>query len=450
MRKAIARSIGLKLYDISRNVTVSGYYRLYKQSFQWDGDRIRDFQLARLKELMTYAFENVPFYKERMKENSFDPRNLSSPEQMADLPTLTRRNISNHLQALISERHPQDSLQKSSSSGTTGIPISYYNDKRGIGAGIGAAYALFHMTGWEPGDRRINIWGNPVSVKRWVSPGSRAKQIVMNFRNFPASEFTKEDFLDEFIAFYKKFKPDYLYGYSSSISFLAGYLQKKELQPRRLKRVITTAEALYPYQRTAIEENLGPVSDLYGCGEVNGIAMECSEGHFHILEPRVLVEEGEDLDGQKSILLTDLENYGMPFIRYDVGDLFDRITRERNCPCGLPFYYFKKIIGRSSELIQTPDGRHISPITIFGGTAFRKVKSIMRHQTVWNGKKLIFRFQVGEDFRSEEKEMLGRIINETLAGYKLPWEMETTVKDISGGEKFTYFKIEKEDGPNPG
>ena len=74
----------------------------------------------------------------------------------------------------------------------------------------------------------------------------------------------------------------------------------------------------------------------------------------------------------------------------------------------------------------------------------------MRHQTVWNGKKLIFRFQVGEDFRSEEKEMLGRIINETLAGYKLPWEMETTVKDISGGEKFTYFKIEKEDGPNPG
>ena len=57
------------------------------------------------------------------------------------------------------------------------------------------------------------------------------------------------------------------------------------------------------------------------------------------------------------ILVTDLHNYGMPFIRYEIGDMA-RVS-ERQCSCGRGLLLLDDIVGRSLDVIRTPEGKAV-------------------------------------------------------------------------------------------
>ena len=93
--------------------------------------------------------------------------------------------------------------------------------------------------------------------------------------------------------------------------------------------VFTTGEDLLENMKKIIERNIGPVSDLYGCGEVNGIAIQpVKDDKYYILESHVLVETESDSNEFNEIIVTDLDNYYMPLIRYKIGDIIDRVCLQ--------------------------------------------------------------------------------------------------------------------------
>ena len=55
------------------------------------------------------------------------------------------------------------------------------------------------------------------------------------------------------------------------------------------------------------------------------------------------------------ILITDLHNYGMPFVRYESGDL-GRIA-DTSCRCGRGLPLLTAIEGRVLDALRTADGR---------------------------------------------------------------------------------------------
>jgi phenylacetate-CoA ligase len=161
-----------------------------------------------------------------------------------------------------------------------------------------------------------------------------------------------------------KYNYKYLRGYASSIDFFSQYIDNNNLEISSPNGIFTTAEKLYPHMRKRIENTFDcNVFDTYGLNDGGVSAYECSEHTgLHIDMERsvmeIVDENGCQIEnGIGKILATSLENYAMPLLRYDTGDLGNII--DDVCGCGRKYKLLKEIIGRQQEMLQTPEGKYV-------------------------------------------------------------------------------------------
>jgi len=135
--------------------------------------------------------------------------------------------------------------------------------------------------------------------------------------------------------------------------------------------VMSSAQTLPDQSRRIIEEAFGcRVFDKYGSREFSGIAYECEahNGH-HVVGEGLIVEvlrDGEPAAPGEvgEVIITDLNNYCMPFIRYRLGDLAVAVDDSAPCPCGRGLPRIGNVEGRVQSIIQGSDGRFL-PGTFF-------------------------------------------------------------------------------------
>lgn len=435
--------INLKLYDLIKRTKCKKYLYFFLKSRDWTKIEIRNYQLSQLQKLINYAYEFVPYYKNIFKENKIFPNHIKTLDDLGKIPFLDRTDIQDNYENIISREKKFKKIYKSSSSGTTGIPIKYIHDIEGESAGIAAGFFCNYLSGWKIGLRSIHIWGNIDSIKRWKKFGSKLKQKILCQKNIPSIILNNEKNYLDVIKIINNYKPDSIDGYSSSIANLARFIQEHNIKIHRPRFILTTAENLFEHDKEIIEKVFAPVSDIYGCGEINGIAAKpIKNSKYFIIEPHVIVE-AISVKGQnyKEIAVTDLDNRIMPFIRYKVGDLIDGIY-ENNESEELRYNYFNNIMGRSTDLIELGKGLKISPVTVFGGTLFRNLKGIKKHKVIWNGIIVKFLFEIGPDFNLSKTK---NILRNDLKKYGIEFEIKTTKKilpDKNG--KYKYFEMIKE------
>ncbi|GAF90229.1 unnamed protein product, partial [marine sediment metagenome] len=163
----------------------------------------------------------------------------------------------------------------------------------------------------------------------------------------------------------QKWKPQYIQGYASSLYLFAQFLIKNGLSVPEPEAIRASAETLYDHQRKLIGKALGTnIYNFYGSREIPNIAAECQAHQgLHIFSPiryvEVLKSDGEMAeDGEiGKIVITDLVNYSMPFIRYEIGDV--GIKTKEQCRCGCCFPLLKSVKGRETDFIQTIEGKYI-------------------------------------------------------------------------------------------
>jgi phenylacetate-CoA ligase len=145
-------------------------------------------------------------------------------------------------------------------------------------------------------------------------------------------------------------------GYVSSLQAFSAFLQERELQLPALRGVIAAAEPLFSAGRAQISAGFGaPVFNTYGSREFMSIAGECErQDGLHINTENLLVETAHH-DSPSEIYVTDLHNYGMPFLRYQIGDVGSLDSSPCECGRGLP--RLTSIDGRILEALRTADGR---------------------------------------------------------------------------------------------
>lgn len=155
------------------------------------------------------------------------------------------------------------------------------------------------------------------------------------------------------------YRPEVIRGYASSVYMFAKYLKDMGVRSIKPRTILTSAEMLFPQYRTTIEEVFGcKVYDYYGGREIGALAIECEEHNgFHISAENVLMEFIRDneqvTDESGSIYVTNFRNYGMPLIRYDIGDIGKPSQESCNCGRGLPI--IKTLDGRASQYIAIYD-----------------------------------------------------------------------------------------------
>jgi phenylacetate-CoA ligase len=428
----------LILFDIAKGLKSNEYYNRFKSLHKLTREEIIDYQNVKLKKQIGFLYKSNKYFQKKLLESKINPQDITCKDDLKYIPPLERKDLQVYFGEMITQNVGK--VFFSSSSGTTGTPVRYAKDIEGISAGRGATLSLNQLIeNWALSNRHAHIWGNPSSVKRWSSIGSRLKAKVFNQANIDSTLTNSDDGLKLVTEVLKKRKPDCIEGYTSSIYNIALYVQKHSIRLPKLKNVITTGENLLPQHKDFIESILAPVSDFYGCGEVNGLAIRPSgTDRYYIADFHVVLEVVQrEADKMKELLITDLDNKAFPLIRYKVGDMVDDIYQPERDEA-IPFSHFKTINGRTVDTIFLPNGKCIQPINLLGGTLFREIGGVKQHKVIWNKNKLIFVFAVDKSFNiSFAKER----ISQYLEDYEVDFEIE--IKDIlhpGSSGKFKYFE----------
>ena len=318
-------------------------------------DRIR---LQRLQALLRHAQHNVPYYRELFASLGASWEDFRSIRDLQQLPVLTKTIIRERGRDLVRDDVPLESLSAHHSGGSTGVPLTFYRDRRYVEASEAGTYRNLMRAGWRPGDMIAFFWGwndRLASMPHWQFELRQRMRRMYQFDPFRAGPAD----MDRWVKSWRSIRPRVALGYASTIARFAEHIEGTGQSVPRVRGAFTTAEKLYPQQRDVIERVLGGrVFDCYGSSEVQNIAAECHAGRMHINADYVIVEEGEREAAAAAppLLLTSLWSYAMPFIRYRNEDTGELLAGE-SCDCGCAFPLMALRIARVSDNFPLPGGR---------------------------------------------------------------------------------------------
>lgn len=320
-------------------------------------------QWRRLIDLVAFAWEHNPFYRERLAATGFRPGDLRSLDDLARLPVLTKGEIRRANEALISSPYRRQTLREKRTSGSTGASLTLFADEGCMQERRGLTLYRDRWTGWNLGEPRAMVWGNPPPHRTLRQKLRRA----LLDRDFYLDTLGMSE--SEMAAFAHRVlrrRPTLFFGHAHSLFLFAGFWRENAYPPYRAKGLISTAMVLHDFERRRIEEVFGPVFDRYGCEEVSLMASEC-EAHegLHVNTDGVLIEILDDQGPSGvpgKVIVTDLLNRGMPFIRYEVGDRAS--WSDRPCSCGRTYPMLTRVAGRVADYLTAPDGRLVSGISL--------------------------------------------------------------------------------------
>lgn len=352
-------NVGRRFYDHKRELA----FRSLSSSQWWPRERLEQEQWRSLKRLLEHAHAHVPFYRDRFANAGVNPNDITSPADFARLPVLTKQDIQTHGPAMRATLGYQpDHAYVNHTGGSTGTPLTFWQDASYRAWGMADIDRNFAMCGYRPGWRQAFLWGSDYDAKPHTRLKGRLADLLLNrlwINTFDLNVTTLRQAVQQLVAF----RPQLLVGYVSSLTMLARVIREERLVAPRPIAVQTSAEVLTPAGRKLIEETLqAPCFDRYGCREVGNIAHEC-EAHsgLHLLTENNYTEFGENGTSHsaepKAIIVTNLRNYAMPFIRYVNGDL--AVPSGRQCSCGRGLPLMERLQGRTSDVIQTPGGRFL-------------------------------------------------------------------------------------------
>lgn len=330
-----------------------------EESQWWDKDRLLEFQLRRLRELLTHAQTHVPYYQQLFSEIAFSAADLQSLSDLAHLPFLNKPVIRENTAALKSgiARH----LVRYNTGGSSGEPLVFFIGKERTSHDIAAKWRATRWWGVDIGDPEIVIWGSPIEL----GAQDRLRNLrdrILRTRLLPAFEMSKQK-LDAFLAEICAMRPKMLFGYPSALSHIARHARSQGIRMSELgiQVAFVTSERLYDDQRQLISETFNcPVANGYGGRDAGFIAHECPHGGMHITAEDIIVEivdaQGQVLPQGESgeIVVTHLATHDFPFIRYQTGDM--GILHDQSCRCGRGLPLLKEIQGRSTDFVVAQDG----------------------------------------------------------------------------------------------
>lgn len=348
---------------------------------QWlPGAELDQAQQDKLKKLLSHAYTNVPYYRKKFDELKLNLEDIKTTQDLERLPVLTKDDIRNNQDLLIANDYKNRKLFNDTTGGSTGTPLKFKIDHDNYEWRQAFVKRAYGWAGYKDGYKTAFIWGASVCKEPFFKTLKHdLDETLKRHRLYNTFYFTEEK-MAEHLSDMNKFRPKFIIAYTTPLYNFARFIKENKKQAWSPQSIIVGAEKLFLSQKQLIEEVFGaPVFETYGCREVTSIAAECDKrSGMHINAENVIVEiikNGKPAKPEEigNILITDLSNYAMPFIRYQNEDLGS--FSEKKCACGRNLKLLKNIEGRVLDTIKTRDGRLIpGEFFIYWFMRFEEVK----------------------------------------------------------------------------
>jgi len=397
-------------------------------------DDQKKYREDKLAKLLLHASENVPYYTRILKETGAVVDGKVFLENFSRVPILTKSVIRKEGENMFSvDRHLRKPYENTSG-GSTGEPVRFLHDKNYHEWNV--ANKIFYKTfaGQDIGDRELRLWGS----ERDILLGKES--LLIRLRNFLYGRVDLNSFrmsqegMQNFVTIWNKFHPKWVEAYVQSIYEFALFIEKNNYDVSSPSSgILTSAGTLYPEMAKKIKSVFKcNVFNRYGSREVGDIA--CSD----------LSEEGLRISFwnnyveivNNKIYVTNLNNFSMPMIRYDIGDM--GISSSS-------WNYIKSVEGRGMSVIKTREGKIIPGefFIHFIGVVHNK-GHISKFQVIQKDFKTIEIKVVIENHQGfeDEKRNIEMSIAQAIGGdCEIKWSLVEDIPSLENG-KYMYVLSE--------
>lgn len=330
----------------------------YRKTVNLTKEELSILQKEKLKKILLHARSNSSFYSGVTTSEESDAETM-----LKTFPVLKKRIFRENLPDIVTKSN-LDGLHVIRSSGSTGPPGKVYFDNTEISIGRAIQVLWWEWAGYKIGN---SILQTGVNLKR--SREKAIKDVLFKTTYIEALSHDENQIL-EILTKLEKHPIDHFVGYASSLYLFAKVAKANEIKDVRFISIISLGEKLFPNFRELIEDVFGcKVFDTYGASEGFRIASQCKEGNYHFMMPHLYIEIVDENDIEVNpgetgtILITDLDNYTTPMIRYELGDMAVKAV-EQKCKCGMNLPMFGEVTGRSTEFLETPGKKFITVQTV--------------------------------------------------------------------------------------
>jgi phenylacetate-CoA ligase len=408
----LRNGVGLVFRAMPQRVRHGKFYSVYRRriaDFVDAGDtwRAKGLQLRLLQQTVDFAIRHVPFYKSGAPIRDYD--------DLKQFPIVSKKDYTANMKAFTAEGVEASALA-GNTGGSCGIPMAFYFHKDISRPKEKAHFHWFWgLHGYRPYRRLLAVRGKPLRKNKLVE--------VQSFDNrLAVSCYELNDSNSELVAAaVRRFQPEFVYAYPSALKVFCQALKDPERlgTATKFRAVLVTSEILPEADRDFFAEFFdAPVVSCYGHSEYvlhGGYLPGSIEYHFFPFYGYLeLLDDNDNPVTQVGrvgrIVGTSFDNYVMPFLRYDTGDL-GVLSSDAKTGSGRNWPVLKRIEGRTQDIIYLSDG---SPVTltafIFGQhlQQFKKIREMQFEQEVAG--KLLMRIVRGPGFQAkDELEMVAQL-----------------------------------------
>ncbi len=394
------------------------YKRKIDKSQWYNQKKLKELQIKKLKKSVRYVYENVPYYRKKFKSLRVNPLDINTINDLSKIPVLTKADIKNNFEDLKAKNFNKFLPILSNTSGSTEDPLELYVDKNK--QKITGAFNARHLSwlGYEQWQKRAYIRYNISTVEQNHKNGLFGKKILRQDNILDLQIVRVRGNEAAILEELHEFEPEVIISTPSTFFFLAQYTQKEKIDNLQPRAIVTTSEILFFSQKNLIEKQFKcRVSDCYWGSELAVMVHECEEGNLHIDSEYGIVEllnsKGETVSAGKRgfIVATQLDNFAMPLIRYNTGDI--AILSSQSCSCGRGMPLIASLEGRKQEMIVTKDGEIVGRLD----SGFGNILGIELCQIIQKERgTIIVKIKKNNDFSELSRVKLTEILQKQING----------------------------------
>lgn len=373
-------------------------------------EELNALQTSRLKRIIDHARATVPYYRKILTSKPLPGENSEGPIDTSAIPITRKKDLMKlDRKMIISSAYEDCAIINVRTGGSTGTPFEISLDSDLLGHRTASRHRTYISNGYKFQDKIANLQFLPVETNEILTRLGFLRKYTVPF------EFSVEKQINVL----QSIKPAVLEGYPSRLAQVGKELSRRGITDLNPKLIISNSEKLDSVARSQIRAGFGvdPVN-LYDSWEFGIVAWECQRHQgLHVNEDLLMVEVVKE-DGMAAepgesgeLVITDLFNTAMPFIRYGTGDF--AIRRETQCTCGRTFFLLDDILGRVAERCFFSDGTYAMGTTAMNALISHDplFSEILEYQFVQNRKGELDLMLVTErGFTKDREEHLRRQI----------------------------------------
>jgi phenylacetate-CoA ligase len=435
MRALLANRVVFPLQERVKGKRTHAKLRELERSQWLSPAALREHQFRRLRAHLEFTYRAVPYYRQLWDECELPPHRIGSFEDFSRLPVLTKELLRTRFESL-QPRSRLRGVQRMSTGGSTGAPVAVLVDRERAAFTDATRLRAHRWFDVDMGVPEVVVWGSPIELGRQDRVRS-VRDWLLNSTLLSAFDLGERS-LERYASIVQARRPHKLFGYASALALLAGYMGRAGWRaPTDWPRaVFATAEPLYDFQREVIRSAFGcPVAVEYGSRDAGLVANECPAGSLHVAAEGIVLET--DKDGE--LVVTNLESFAMPIIRYRTGDIGS--LDDRPCVCGRGLPVLRSVEGRRTDFLVTPDGRVMHALAVIyvlrevpGIEEFQVVQERVEHVTVTVVPGVGFTAAVSAGMIDQLRRVLG-------AGVEVVVQVAQSIPRPSGKHRYVISQV---------